>query len=727
MNCISHSFIEDLLQQHDVAGASIAICSGNSPNGTETIQVGLAHKASNTPIDAACRFQMASLSKTIAVAFALEFLRKHGISIDSKVNQLLADYNSPFRLEPEPGKPQGYAQDTQIRHLMNHTALGMHYVVGHPLGQCPSSLHLARDLKSFKPPGKQFHYSGGGFIVLQHILELVGGASVEPLMGDFLTSTGLEDFAFTPNPEAHYATGYRDDGSPIPGGRLSFPPLAAGGECAPRSMAAFLSHLPVAYHNVGGSGGIHHDTAVQMLFPERDKGSMDFMGASMGLGVFVTDSADNRLALHQAANDGFRGLFIMCFKGPDQGKGFVICTNGDNNATVLNCLLARHLMKDWHGVSFSSAHFNPQGLAQEEIVNRGIKGMILDHLEPCLPTLPRHKGPLDPLSHLNRAQQAFVRGCSDQSFSRASNLFLNTIPTFDPNEFGPEGKVMDSWESKRHNPQNFEWVEFTLQSMASFDLLHISTMYHLGNQCEAIALEIKTPEGDYRPLLNKTTIKGHSSHWFQLPPTAPNSPPTLRLRGYPDGGISRLGLYARAELKPHQIYEGAYSNKIKKPNKPRQSDPKEVTITWNDIPSGDWVEVSSAALGGHIISCSDEHYSPAHRILATSSPEGMHDGFETKRSRGDHFEEVVVGVTMEIPISTLEFDFTYFINNNPREIEVMVALDDGWQPLIAKTNIKPWQGQRLLLSCPPTHAKKIRLRLFPDGGINRFRAFGYKP
>jgi hypothetical protein len=49
-------------------------------------------------------------------------------------------------------------------------------------------------------------------------------------------------------------------------------------------------------------------------------------------------------ARYQAANDGFRGVFMVCFEGPDEGKGFVILANGDNPAVFLQCELARLLL-----------------------------------------------------------------------------------------------------------------------------------------------------------------------------------------------------------------------------------------------------------------------------------------------------------------------------------------------------------------------------------------------
>ena len=64
----------------------------------------------------------------------------------------------------------------------------------------------------------------------------------------------------------------------------------------------------------------------------------------IGLGVFVAQAGDNLLMLHQAANDGFRGIYLHCFQGPDYGKGFLILANSDNPAVLFQCELARLLL-----------------------------------------------------------------------------------------------------------------------------------------------------------------------------------------------------------------------------------------------------------------------------------------------------------------------------------------------------------------------------------------------
>ena len=74
----------------------------------------------------------------------------------------------------------------------------------------------------------------------------------------------------------------------------------------------FLKHLAQAHKDLNGSGGISHDTAVNML-NGKDLGCQEFMKANMGLGVFIVEAGENKFMLHQGANDGFRAIYLYCF------------------------------------------------------------------------------------------------------------------------------------------------------------------------------------------------------------------------------------------------------------------------------------------------------------------------------------------------------------------------------------------------------------------------------
>ena len=86
--------------------------------------------------------------------------------------------------------------------------------------------------------------------------------------------------------------------------------------------------------------------------------------------------------IHQAANEGYRGVYMVCFEGPDAGKGFVSLLNGDNPAVLLQCDVCRLMLRKlgFSGIDyekFNNSKFSMVGLKQETIVNLGLKELVL--------------------------------------------------------------------------------------------------------------------------------------------------------------------------------------------------------------------------------------------------------------------------------------------------------------------------------------------------------------
>ena len=95
---------------------------------------------------------------------------------------------------------------------------------------------------------------------------------------------------------------------------------------------------------------------------------------------------------------------------------------------------------------------------------------------------------------------------------------------------------------------------------------------------------------------------------------------------------------------------------------------------------------------------------------------------------------------LPIPCSPdeLELDFSFFVNNNPLQIELAGVLtesmnpaskDDGgaesnqsWISLISlPVKLAGGQTLRQAFSAPKEPIDRLRLRIYPDGGINRLR------
>lgn len=352
MTTFSTEDLAAVLRKHpQVPGASIALINGGK---VQPVCTGFARVSAREAFTPNHFMQCASLSKTVAAAFAIDFFGERGIDMEASVNRLLQTYSSSWIIESRCG---ANADTVTLAMLVNHTALGMHYVYGIPLTEItPSPVELldGRGAKyRYQPlfleraPGSSFSYSGGGFVVLQHLIELMEQAPVEQVTRRYLDHCGLADFTFVQlhGPlQAKYAYGHLNPASEV--APLAFPPFAAGGLCTPTALATFLQNLTHAYHDPSGAGSISHRAARRMLGEAtlQDLGAMDFMGAKIGLGVFVATAGPNKIMLHQAANDGFRGVYMLCFEGPDKGKGFVILSNGDNPAVLFQGELARLLL-----------------------------------------------------------------------------------------------------------------------------------------------------------------------------------------------------------------------------------------------------------------------------------------------------------------------------------------------------------------------------------------------
>lgn len=731
--------LESLRLKHGVVGAGLAI---NQRGFTQSLGLGEASKG-GAAVSAETRFEIASLSKTVATALAMSFFEKRGVSLSTPVNRLFAAAGSPFRLQGlESATPVIDPDAVSIEHLLNHTALGMHYVSGFPVEQgLPPVTELLAGAHGYEParvigvPGRQFHYSGGGFLVLEHLLEVLSGKPADELASEFLASLGLQSLVFSEAAIAgggEIATGYFDSGEAVPGGRLQFPRFAAGALSSAGDVAKFLADLTIAHRDLESPVAISHDTAVQMLHG-RDLGSREFMRCEMGLGVFTIEAGANRFMLHQGANEGFRALFLQCFAGPDRGKGVVLLVNGDNKAVPFIAEAAALLLEELavDGIDFSSLRqqlsrpFDPKGYAQAEIVNLGYKQLLLGAFRRDLPeSIARDGARPAPWSHLNHACGAIIINFSNQKFARAENLLSPYPPTFDPELFGRQGKIMDSWESARHNPHACDWLVFQVEKNPSIQFVSLSTKYHDGNHPEFVRVLGRTSStGRWFEIVPKTEMQGHSLRLIEL--AAPTQPLVdVQVEMYPDGGLTRVGLFTDrpAELEAEAGFKFARESECVRFAEPIPKTLKPLTLPFAASPLG------------RVVRASNEHYGPATQVISPYPPLHMFDGLESARSRvPGHHEEVVIELAQPRRLTHIDLDFTFFVNNNPVAVSLhgwpadaktppSSSLSDGWIELVGKTSVKAYAGgiKRFVFSNP--HAiRQLLVRTYPDGGINRIR------
>ena len=654
-------------------------------------------------------FEVASLSKSVASAFAIEYLSSKGIDLESSVNAVFAQTNSRFRLKGE------WADQVTIANLMSHNALNMHYVNGVPCDRKMPNVseflngnaeYSYSPIEVINKPDTIFKYSGGGFLVLEHLIEALSEKSVLELTTPFLKQLGMEQFSFDQheNSDVDYAHAFDEKGEPLSTKRLMFPSFAAGAMGSASSMHQFLHHMTRAYHDVSGSGPISHDTAVRMLYG-RDQGSREFMGCDMGIGIFTIEAGENRYMLHQGANDGFRAIFLHCFKGPDLGKGIVAFSNGELNAVGFISEVVQLALKKLHvsGVDFSKfkSSFSNSGVKQEEVVNTGYKTLVFDAFNADMPLPISERGALSANHEKNLVIGSKILKCTNQRFARAENLISPYEPVFDPTLFERQGKVMDSWESARHNQKEYEELILELPKKCSPKVVRLCTKYHTGNHVPCVSIEASLDGQSWAEILPKTNLEGHSVRFEKI---KTSDIKFLRVKTYPDGGFTRLGLFEDESMMGDS---GKHTDPVPATKKPLSLPIKKLRASKN------------LCSGGKILKAGNEHYSPTSLVISPYPAIHMFDGLENARSRTPgHYEEVEIGLSKKAKVKTIEFDFTHFVNNNP----MYISLKASGKEVIEKTFVKPFAANILRFNVD-IEMDRFTLNIFPDGGINRIRVY----
>jgi allantoicase len=113
-------------------------------------------------------------------------------------------------------------------------------------------------------------------------------------------------------------------------------------------------------------------------------------------------------------------------------------------------------------------------------------------------------------------------------------------------------------------------------------------------------------------------------------------------------------------------------------------------------------------------------------MLMPDRAPNMGDGWETKRRRGPGHDWAVVRLGVESTIRRVEVDTAHFKGNYPDTCSIDAALNESeWKTLLPQMKLNPDHRhvyERELEEVGP--ATRLRLNIYPDGGISRFRVFG---
>ena len=347
--------LEERMAFHKVPGISVALIE----NGRIAWAggVGVLEAGRPDPVTPATLFQAASISKPVAATAMLRLVERGALDLDADVNGYLTSWQVPRNRFTE-------AQKVTLRRIVSHNAgLTVHGFGGYAQGAAvPTTVQVlngaapanSRPVVADTLPGAIGRYSGGGFVVMQQLLEDVTHRPFANLMQrEVLTPAGMRSSSYQqplPAPRhAQAARGHRPSGEVIAGGWHVYPEQApAGLWTTPTDLATWLIALSDAY--AGRSTSLlSREMAMQMLTVQKD---------GFGLGMQLSGSGDTFGFGHNGSNEGYRA-FAYLF--PGTGSGLVVMTNGDNGGSLAQELI-RAVAAEYGWPRFQADNLTPAAL-----------------------------------------------------------------------------------------------------------------------------------------------------------------------------------------------------------------------------------------------------------------------------------------------------------------------------------------------------------------------------
>ncbi|KAK7053451.1 Allantoicase [Paramarasmius palmivorus] len=172
---------------------------------------------------------------------------------------------------------------------------------------------------------------------------------------------------------------------------------------------------------------------------------------------------------------------------------------------------------------------------------------------------------------------------------------------------------------------------------------------------------------------------------------------------------------------------------------------------------GATTELSSVAIGGRVLSVSDEFFAEAfHLLLVEPAPSlkgqfgpngALYSGWESRR-HNPTYDWCIIKLGTSGTIVGFDIDTTHFNGNEAPQVSVDAFYDPSsqdpnvddprgnhvldvrtlplqWTEILPKVNLGPSSRHLFTLPTPGPRATFVKLNMYPDGGIARFRVYGH--
>lgn len=295
------------------------------------------------PVDGHSLFQVASMSKWVTAWGVMALVEQHRIDLDAPVSRYLTRWHLP---------PSEFDNDAvTVRGLLSHTAgltdgLGFR---GFPPGQAlpPIEQELTRATDTLPgasgmtrvgaSPGTNWRYSGGGYLLLQLLVEEVTQETFNDAMRRLVFQPlGMTQSTFVDPDPAHLVDFYNADGSKAV--HYKFTALAAASlYTSADDMTRFIAaQFPGANGAPPGRGVLSPTTLEAMRHPQAFLFGMPVWG--LGETLYVPNGAGSYVIGHDGNN--YPAINTTARVDPATGDGILVLETG-------NATLAREIGGEW--------------------------------------------------------------------------------------------------------------------------------------------------------------------------------------------------------------------------------------------------------------------------------------------------------------------------------------------------------------------------------------------
>lgn len=360
------------MEHYNVPGISIAIVENGKIKWAKGY--GIANTKDSSEVNTNTLFQAGSISKPVAALAALKLVEIGSVDIDEDVNIYLKEWNIP---------ENDFTQEEKVtlKRLLTHTAgMTVHGFPGYQQTDTFPSINDVLNGNGNTPkifvdtiPGSIWRYSGGGYTVMEKMVEDVSGLPLDEYMSkNILEAIGMKNSTYEqPLSSKHHSNAsaaYDSDGKIIEGLWHNYPEQAAAGLwTTPTDLAKYC--IEIQQILAGKENGVLSKETIEKMLTKHKN--------DWGLGPSIQWEQDSLIFRHGGKNAGFTNNLISF---ANRGNAVIVMTNADNGGKLIGEIL--RAISNYYNWGINNPRVVDVIEVEEEKLNNLIGKYLLDFQVP---------------------------------------------------------------------------------------------------------------------------------------------------------------------------------------------------------------------------------------------------------------------------------------------------------------------------------------------------------